>query len=131
MNTCANSGFTLVELMVVVVIIGLLTGIVGVNVLSAAKDGRETAALAQISALKGSVAMYYLAHGRYPASLEELTEAEPNRPHGYLEERALPDDPWGAAYLYDPAGDEIRPYRIWSAGADGLDGTDDDIPDES
>lgn len=123
-------GFTLVELMVVIVLLGLLAGIVGTQVIPMLIEGTETTARTQLSVFRDALELYYLDHTRYPEDLADLVLPTKKRPFGYLDAKTVPEDPWGAEYLYDPRGGEARPYLIWSAGPDGQDGTEDDITTE-
>jgi general secretion pathway protein G len=123
----ASPGFTLIEMLVVLVIIGLIMGLVGPQVLNYLTNARTKAARLQIQAFASSLDLYYLDTGRYPQSSEGL-EALVQRPAGlevwngpYLKGGAVPLDPWGHAYQYRAPG-ERAPYEITSLGSDGLDG---------
>lgn len=124
-----QAGFTLVELMVVVVIIGLLAGIVSLNVFGILGRGQDTTAAAQIKEFETAIQFYYMEYSRFPDTLEELTEATESQPEGYLTE--VPLDPWKNAYIFDPSGGSKKKYLIISMGADGIEGTDDDITNET
>ncbi len=112
-----EEGFSLVELMVVIVIIGLLATIVIINVMPAADRAAVTKARADIATLEQGVDMYRLDHRRYPTSAEGLQALVDG---DYI--RRLPDDPWGNPYRYSAPGAEGRPFQISSLGADGRDG---------
>lgn len=124
-------GFTLIEIMVVVVIIGILIGLVAPNVLGRVDKARVTAAQTDINTLEQALAMYRLDNHHYPSTdqgLEALVSKpggapEPRNwnPEGYLK-KSLPADPWGNPYQYMTPGSEGRPYDIWSLGADGREG---------
>ncbi len=122
-----SSGFTLIEMLVVLVIIGLVMGLVGPRVLNYLTDARVKAAKLQIEALSNSLDLYYLDAGRYPSTSEGLT-ALVRRPGNqevwngpYLKNGVVPDDPWRNAYVYrSPA--ENGPYEIMSYGSDGREG---------
>ena len=112
-----EEGFTLVELMVVIVILGLLATVVVINVMPAAGRAAATAARADISSLVQAAEMYRIEHRRYPTSDEgiaALVEA------GHV--RRLRNDPWGNPYRYVAPGREGRPFDIMSYGADGREG---------
>ena len=113
----SEQGFSLVELMVVIVIIGLLATIVIVNVMPAADRAAVTKARADISNLEQAVELYRLDHNRYPTADEGLEALIAGR---YI--RRLPEDPWGNEYRYDTPGPEGRPFGIASLGADGREG---------
>ncbi len=121
-----EAGFSLVELMVVIVIIGLLATIVIINVMPAADRAATTKARADISALEQGIEMYRLDHLTYPNSqqgLQSLVEGN------YI--RRLPQDPWGNPYLYSAPAPDGRPFRIYSLGADGREGGGDENADIS
>ena len=110
-------GFSLVELMVVIVIIGLLATIVIINVMPAADRAANTKARADIATLEQAIEMYRLDHMRYPTGDEGLQALTAGR---YI--RRLPDDPWGNPYRYATPGADGQPFRIVSWGADGREG---------
>lgn len=119
-----EEGFSLVELLVVIVIIGLLATIVIINVMPAADRAAVTKARADIATLEQGLDMYRLDHMRYPTAdqgLQALVAAE------YI--RRLPDDPWGNPYLYRTPGPGGRPFLIASRGADGREGGSGDDAD--
>jgi general secretion pathway protein G len=125
----AEHGFTLVELMVVIVIIGLLATIVAINVLPATGKARVEKAKADIATLEQALDQYRLDNINYPNASEGLqalvtpppTLAQPERyrPGGYI--RRLPDDPWNHPYQYRVPG-KRGPFDIVSLGADGAPG---------
>ena len=112
-----EEGFSLVELMVVIVIIGLLATIVIINVMPAADRAAITKARADIATLEQGIDLYRLDHLRYPTGDEGLQALVSGN---YI--RRLPDDPWGNPYRYSAPGAEGRPFQIVSLGADGRDG---------
>ena len=112
-----EEGFSLVELMVVIVIIGLLATIVIINVMPAADRAANIKARADIATLEQAVEMYRLDHMRYPTGDEGLQALIAGR---YI--RRLPDDPWGNPYRYATPGADGQPFRIASWGADGREG---------
>ena len=109
-----EEGFSLVELMVVIVIIGLLATIVIINVMPAADRAAMTKARADIATLEQGIEMYRLDNLNYPSAQEGLQALVAGR---YI--RRLPNDPWGNPYLYAVPGEGDRPFRIQSLGADG------------
>jgi general secretion pathway protein G len=108
-------GFTLVELMVVIVIIGLLATVVIINVVPALDTASETRARADIETIDQAVQRYYLDNRRYPTTEEGLAALQP-----YL--RRVSQDPWNRPYIYAAPGRNGRPYAITSLGADGREG---------
>jgi general secretion pathway protein G len=125
-------GFTLIELMVVIVILGLLIGVIGYRLLGRTEEARRTAAALQIRSLTNALQLYKLDSGTYPTTEQGLDAlvrqpaagtAPRNYPKGgYLEGGQVPLDPWGHSYVYlSPAG-EGREFEIRSLGADGKEG---------
>ncbi len=126
-------GFTLIEIMAVVLIIGLLSTIVGVAIFQQVDKGRITATRAQISNLEGVLELYRMDNARFPSNeqgLEALARppAIPPEPRnypagGYLRGGRLPTDPWGELYQYESPGQHnTHSYDLWSFGADGQPG---------
>jgi general secretion pathway protein G len=115
-------GFTLLELLVVVAIIGLLVGYVAPRYFGQIGKSEVNTAKAQIDALEKALDQYRLDTGRYPASemgLNALVERPPNEPkwNGPYLKKAVPLDPWGNQYLYKIPGDQ-GDYDIVSYGKD-------------
>ena len=121
------SGFTLIEILIVVVILGILGAVVVPNILSRPDTARVQAAQTDLRALSQTLEIYRLDNFQYPSSeqgLESLIDRpsgfpEPKNwnPEGYL--KKLPTDPWGSPYLYEKAGSS---YSLISLGADGQEG---------
>ncbi|PHR61341.1 MAG: type II secretion system protein GspG [Robiginitomaculum sp.] len=123
---CNNqSGFTLVEVMVTMVIIGLLTATVVINVLPSQDKAMVKTAKINISRLEQAIELYRLDMKKYPEALTELRRLssgnndERYQPGGYI--KTLPKDPWGNEYLYQYPG-EHGVVDIWSYGADEKEG---------
>ena len=112
-----EEGFTLVELMVVIVIIGLLATVVIINVLPATDQAAATKAKADVATLEQGVEMYRLNKLRYPSGDEGLQAVTAE---GYV--KRLPKDPWGNPYRYAAPGRNGRAFDIYSYGADGREG---------
>ncbi len=129
MRTSRSGGFSLVEILVVLVIMGLLISVVAPTVLNRADEARIQKAQADFKAIETALKIYRLDNYVYPTTeqgLEALVEAttlapEPRnfKPGGYLSE--LPLDPWGRPYLYLSPG-EHGEIDLYSLGADGLSG---------
>ncbi|MBI4565038.1 MAG: type II secretion system major pseudopilin GspG [Planctomycetes bacterium] len=130
-----RAGFTLVELMVVIVIIGVLAALLVREVMGHAERARIEATKAMISEVGQAADMFKLDHGRYPESLEDLLYApsyvkpEKYPERGYLKRRPL--DGWGNEFLYRLEGSGTTPYAIISYGADGREGGTGDATDIS
>ena len=121
-----RNGFTLVELMVVIVIIGLLATIVAINVLPSGDQARVTRARADISTIQAGLDLYKLQNGRYPSTSEGLgVLVQGGKGGGYLKGSAVPKDPWNHAYNYRAPGGNGRPYDITSDGPGGKGGEPD------
>lgn len=123
----SQRGFTLVEMLVVITIIGMIMALVGPRVLNYLSDSRVKTAKIQIQSFSSALDLFYLDSGRYPSMAEGLAAlvrpvtgiAAWNGP--YLKGGAVPNDPWGNAYVYRIPG-ERAPYEIRSLGADGQEG---------
>lgn len=120
-------GFTLVELLVVLVILGLLVGLVGPRVMQYLSSSKADTAQVQIEQLATSLELYILDHGKLPTT-EEGLEALVSAPAGaegwngpYLRKGQVPDDPWGAPYIYT-ADTGAGTFTLMSLGADGAEG---------
>ncbi|MEY4879219.1 MAG: type secretion system protein [Pseudomonadota bacterium] len=132
----SESGFTLVELMVVIVIIGLLATVVMINVLPSQDRAMVEKARADIAVLEQAVELYRLEMLSFPPNengLLALVSAPPGlarperyRTGGYI--RRLPEDPWGNPYVYLAPGRHSA-YDIYSLGADGREGGEGDGAD--
>lgn len=126
-----EAGFTLVEMLVVLVIIGLIMGLVGPRVLNYLSDARGKTAKLQIASFVNALDLFYVDAGRYPTTAEGLGALQ-TKPGGvtvwsgpYLSTRggAVPNDPWGNPYVYRSPG-ERGPFDIVSLGSDGRPGGD-------
>ncbi|HMP90004.1 MAG TPA: type II secretion system protein GspG [Kiritimatiellia bacterium] len=115
-----TGGFTLIEILLVVVIIGMLATIAAINVPKFLGQGREGKAKADVSAISTAIHAYNMIEGRYPASLSALTEG--NDP--FLQ--TLPKDPWGRDYQYSASSSRrgLR-FEVYSLGEDGVQSGDD------
>jgi general secretion pathway protein G len=123
----SKKGFTLVEILVVLVIVGLLAALVGPRLFPKLGKGKQSAAKAQIALLGQALDQLRLDTGRYPSTQEGLN-ALVNNPgienwEGPYLAKALPDDPWGKPYHYESPGTHGE-YDLYSYGRDGAQGGD-------
>jgi len=124
-----KEGFTLIEIMLVVTIIGLLAAIVVPRIVSRMGQVRPVVAQQQISLLEQAIDTYYLDTGRYPATLKDLIKnpGDVRNWDGPYLKRGIPKDPWGGDYVYVCPGKHNKDYDLYSPGPDGVEGTEDDI----
>jgi general secretion pathway protein G len=122
-----QQGFTLVEMLVVITIIGLIMGLIGPRVLNYLSESKVKAARIQLQSFSGALDLFYLDAGRFPSTSEGLSALVQRTPgvaawNGpYLKGGSLPNDPWNHPYVYRSPG-ERGPYDIMSYGADGQEG---------
>jgi general secretion pathway protein G len=130
-------GFTLLEMLVVLVIIGLLAGLVGPRLFSKVDQSKIATAQTQVKLLRGAVENLRLDIGRYPSPDEGLglLMRAPSDPalaarwRGPYLDDALPQDPWSNAYQYGVPGADGQPYALYSFGSDGKRGGEGDAKD--
>lgn len=121
--SATQRGFTLVEIMVVIVILGLLATLVVPNIMGASDEAKETKAMTDCKMIAGSVRTYYVRNSRLPDTLEELATKDERGRSEILE---LPVDPWNTPYEL-VQGDTSRDFEVVSCGPDTQLGTEDDI----
>jgi len=119
-----QSGFTLIEIMLVVIIIGILASMVVPSFRGRAREARVNAAKGDIASLGVALDLFELDKGRYPNSLSELLTSD----RKYLKRPDIPTDPWGNPYQYRCPGQHDRDgYDLVSCGPDEVEGGGDDI----
>ncbi|MDM8560544.1 type II secretion system major pseudopilin GspG [Candidatus Parabeggiatoa sp. HSG14] len=127
-----QQGFSLMELLIVMVILGMLAAIVGPALWDKLGVSQRTTAATQIKGLETALDSYRLDMFKYPNSLEGLIKNTSNNPkwQGYLKKgKGLPKDPWGNDYQYRKPGQNGRDYDLYSFGADGQEGGEGDNAD--
>ncbi|HEC98449.1 MAG TPA: type II secretion system protein GspG [Nitrospirae bacterium] len=130
--TKRESGFTLIELMVVLVILGILATFLMPKILNRPNEARIIKATNDIRAIESALQLYKIDNGSYPTTEQGLIalvkkpDVEPIPRHyrngGYLDSESTPLDPWGNEYIYRSPGEGDREYEIISFGADGKEG---------
>jgi len=126
-----NSAFTLIELLLVLVILGVLALVVVPKFAGRSEEARKTAARTDISMLEGQIDIFEQDCGRFPSNdegLAALVSAPPNAPKwkGPYIKRGVPKDPWGNEYVYRyPGTHNANSYDLYSMGPDGREGGDD------
>lgn len=123
----AQGGFTLLELVVVLVILGTLAALVGPRLVGHSSEARMTAAKTQIELFRQGIETFRMHMGRYPTTqegMEVLQVAPPNSPNwrGPYLNKGVPKDPWGTPYAYRSPGDQGRDFDLVSLGADAQPG---------
>jgi len=126
-----QSGFTLVELLIVIVIIGLLGSLVAPQMFGKIGSSKQSTAKAQMQMFETALDTYYLDVGSYPANLQELRSSNATGWDGPYIKKELPLDPWNNAYQIQVPGPNGEAYSITSLGKDGQVGGEDENEDIS
>lgn len=123
----SKSGFSLIEIMLVVAIMGMLAAMVAVNLGKHSLKARVNAARTSIGAIATAVKLYEMDTGKLPDSLENLMKGsgEPNWNGPYIEGGTIQVDPWGSAFGYQKTGDSG--FKVSSSGPDRAAGNEDDL----
>jgi general secretion pathway protein G len=130
--TNREKGFTLLEILIVITILGILASLIAIRVMDRPGEARAMKAQIEINTLENALKLFKLDNAFYPSTdqgLQALVE-EPTtgripgkwREGGYLEKGVVPKDPWGNDYIYLSPGVQIRDFDLWSYGADGEEG---------
>jgi general secretion pathway protein G len=124
-----RKGFTLIEIMAVIIIVGLLAAMGAMNFLGQTDKARVTTTKANLKMLHNAVAQFKMDTGRYPTQEEGLSvlitppsDVKNYQPGGYIDATALPKDAWGNDFIYVDHPESGKPYMIESYGADGQEG---------
>jgi general secretion pathway protein G len=134
-----RKGFTLIELMVVIIILGVLAGLVLPRFMGRTEEAKRTKAKLQIENLESALKLYKLDNGTYPTTQQGLdalvklptvgTIPKSWREGGYLEKPQIPLDPWGRPYVYLSPGMKNKDFDLKALGADGEEGGEGDNAD--
>ena len=133
MSREGRAGFTLIEIMIVVVILAILAATVVPRLSGRTEEARHKRAEVDLANLESAIDLYELDTGRFPTQLADLFQAPADVSDGswhgpYLKKRTKPVDPWAHEYVYKYPGEHNREdYDLYSLGKDGRAGTDDDI----
>jgi len=127
-----RSGFTFLEIMLVVVIIGILVALVGPKLVGRTQQARVTASTAQLSSINQSIKSFEMDTGGFPKTLKDLVESSSENEKDwrgpYMDSDAIPKDSWGEEYDYKfPGNNNRKGYDLWSKGPDKQADTEDDI----
>ena len=114
-----EAGFTLIEILVVVVIIGFIASLIAPNLMGRFERSKEEIAKAQVEMLSSGIMSFKVDMNHYPANLGELIVSKDPKWRGpYLSKETLPKDPWDRDYVYKAPGDK-RAFDLYSLGPDG------------
>jgi len=122
--------FTFIEIMFVVVIIGLLTAVVAQRVVGQMGTTKRNTTFVQLKNIEQALARFEADNDRFPTQAEGLAallEDPKAKRAGYLDSPTLPTDAWKQPFQYRAPGENRVFYDLWSVGADGRDGSDDDV----
>jgi general secretion pathway protein G len=128
-----TSGFTLIEILAVTILIAIMAGTAALGINTALKKGKIHTVTGQIAAFDQAISLFEIECSSYPSSLNDLIQKPSQKckdypAEGYLKKKEIPLDPWSNEYNYrKPGTHNPSSYDLWSDGPDGQDGTDDDI----
>ena len=127
----SSAGFTLIEILLVVIIIGILVSLVAPRLASRSEEARKQAAKADIEGgISLALDLYEVDNGHYPTKLEDLNTkpSDASNWKGPYVKKGIPKDPWGTPYTYKmPGTHNTVSYDLYSAGPDKQEGNEDDI----
>lgn len=135
-NTQKRNGFTLIEIMVVIIILGMLAAFVIPNITGKSEEAKQKLVCVQMKSLSEGLKMFKIDNGSYPTAEEGIAALITNpssdtypsySKNGYLEGKNLPKDPWNHPYIYLNDGEM---FDLVSLGADGKEGGSDDEKDQ-
>jgi len=121
-NRCARAGFSLMELMVVILIMGLLGAVVAPAVMKQFSNAQKRTTKATMRSFKDAIGMYQMHMGRLPGSLKELIkkptdDRDKKKWEGpYIEKEEIPEDSWGGSFVYKVTPGAKHPYELYSRG---------------
>ena len=134
-----NRGFTLLEILIVITIIGIIASALAVKIMVKPGEAKKLKSEMNIETLKGALKLYRLHNGFYPSTeqgLKALVEKPTSgriptkwQDGGYLEEGVIPRDPWDREYLYISPGLHNKGFDLWTYGSDGEEGGEDEDAD--
>jgi len=124
-----TAGFTLIEILIVIVIMGLLISLVAPALFSKVSSSQRKTTMAQMQMVSTALDTYRLDIGSYPENLQQLRRSDRPGWDGPYMPRDIPDDPWGNPYVYSLTSGGEAPYGLSSYGAGGLPGGEDDEAD--
>lgn len=134
-----NSGFTLLEILIVITIIGIIASALAVKIMVKPGQAKTLKAKLNIETLEGALKLFKLHNGFYPTTeqgLQALVEQPVTgriptawQEDGYLEKGVIPKDPWERDYLYVSPGVHNKGFDLWTYGADGEEGGEDEDTD--
>lgn len=120
-----KEGMSLIEIMIVILIIGLITGVVGPALMGRYRKAQKTTAKSTIRSLKTAITNYQLDIGQYPSRLRDLVKKPTDEAvakkwdEKFLEADEVPRDPWGNNFVYKVTGKADKPYELYSYGPSG------------
>ena len=129
-----NAGFSIIELVAAMIIMGLLAGTAAIGVIGYVNRAKKQSTQTNISTIETAIKTFHLECGFYPGTLEELISATTSRTckgfptEGFMEKKEIPNDAWGNSFNYaKPGTHNSDSFDLWSNGPDAEEGTSDDL----